>query len=364
MVVYGWDASNHDWQRGPMDFAAARNAGVEFFTHKLTDGLRFYKDPYFARAVTRARAAGIPLLGAYHVLWNGNVTAQMDWFLGELDAQCPWWRAGPFILQLDCEPFGYNGGPPTLGAIRTAADHLVKATGGRYRPIIYAPQWVYRNTLTGLDYPLWASAYGTNPIGGFRDIYPGDASSRWAAYSGQIPAVLQYGSQTRIGSQGTCDANVYRGSLTQLAALVGGKTMTLTAMTTTAAATVTDEEDDMPDQESFQLDPGFACDEAGNFLPGKKALILSRPVDPGAGYTTWVSATCEQGNVRLRVAVDPDGVSGWSVHLVSFDSNGGRANLATLVGLGGNVSIARCKTSATDTDDQTPVGVTFRTGKS
>jgi GH25 family lysozyme M1 (1,4-beta-N-acetylmuramidase) len=295
MVVYGWDASNHDWQRGPMDFAAARSAGVEFFTHKLTDGNRYYKDPYFARAITRARAAGIPLLGAYHVLWNGNVTAQMDWFLAELDAQCPWWRSGPFILQLDCEPFGYNGATPTLATIRQAADYLVKATAGRYRPIIYAPQWVYRNTLDGLGYPLWASAYGTNPVGGFRDTYPGDASSRWAAYSGQIPAVLQYGSQTRIGGQGTCDANVYRGSLAQLVALVGGKTMTLTAQTMAADDTQTfDEEDDMAG--------GIPPTEIPTTGPGSFTIW---PVNTGAaGHgPAWINVGNDTNGQRYGVRV-------------------------------------------------------------
>ncbi len=228
MALLGWDASNHDWQRGAMDLAQAKAAGIQFATHKLTDGPpKYYKDPYFGQFITRARTAGIPLVGAYHVLWNKDVPGQIAWFLNELDTACPWWRGEPFILQLDCEPFSYNGGAPTLTTIRDAADRLVKATGGTHRPIVYAPQWVYGNGLAGLPYPLWASAYGTNSVSVLGGAYPGDQSSRWAAYSGQTPAILQYGSQVRIGSQPTCDANAYRGTLGQLTSLVhpGGDDM-------------------------------------------------------------------------------------------------------------------------------------------
>lgn len=365
MPVYGWDASNFDWDRGPMNYAAAARDGIGFATHKATEGTRTVHNRY-GEAMRRARDAGIPVLGAYHVVrtpgnaGNGTIAEQVRHFLTYLDQQTPWWRTHPaFMLQVDLEHWTYDKVAPSYGVEMC---RQLRAQTGKW-VVLYAPRWAYGDTIGG-DTPLWASNY-VNGAGHFKALYPGDGSSRWAPYSGRTPVFLQYTSSATIGGQGTCDANAYRGSLTQLAALVGGKTMTLTAQTMPAADTDTsDEEDDMPDQESFQLDPGFACDEAGNFLPGKKALILSRPVDPGAGYTTWVSATCEQGNVRLRVAVDPDGVAGWSVHLVSFDSNGGRAALATLVGLGGNVSIARCRTSATDLDDQTPVGVTFRTGKS
>lgn len=223
MTIYGADLSNHDWQRGPMAFDAMRAAGLDFVVHKCSDGNRSYRDPYFGRAMQRARAAGFPITGAYHVLWNGNVTAQMDWFMSLLDADAPWWRTEPYLVQLDAEPFGYNGGAPSPATIRQAADYLVAKTGGHINPVVYGPNWVYRDTLRGLPYPLWASAYGTNPVGLHAALYPGDNSSRWAAYSGQTPAILQYGSQTRIGTQSTCDANAYRGTVDQLRQLITGK---------------------------------------------------------------------------------------------------------------------------------------------
>jgi hypothetical protein len=52
--------------------------------------------------------------------------------------------------------------------------------------------------------------------GGFKTLYPGDKSSRWAAYSGQPPAILQHSSSATIGGQTTSDANAYRGTLAEL----------------------------------------------------------------------------------------------------------------------------------------------------
>jgi hypothetical protein len=147
----------------------------------------------------------------------------MDWFLAVVGEVAPWWRDGPFLWQLDCENFGYNGGAPSKGTISAACDYLHAKTG--MAPFVYAPRWEYGDSMTGLGYPLWASNYGINAPGLFVDLYPGDDSDRWAAYSGQTPAVLQYGSRAMIGTQSTCDANAFRGSLADLVALTGGRPM-------------------------------------------------------------------------------------------------------------------------------------------
>jgi hypothetical protein len=68
--------------------------------------------------------------------------------------------------------------------------------------------------------PLWASNYGANPKTSYRNAYPGDSSSRWDKYSGQVPALLQYGSETIIAGQRRCDANAFRGTIDQLVKLV------------------------------------------------------------------------------------------------------------------------------------------------
>ena len=227
MTIFGWDASHYDWTRGPMDVAAAMRDGVVFMTHKIGEGFS-YTDDKFDDFYARARAAGVPLLGAYYVNRRGDQADQADRFLTLLDAKAPGWRDGPFILQADCERWHRSDGSvyayePSAAEVRAFCDRLVARTGGRFRPLVYAPEWVYGGKLVGLPYPLWASAYGSNIVAGYRSAYPGDGSSRWGAYSGQTPAILQYGSKTKIGSQPTCDANAFRGTLAQLTALVTGQ---------------------------------------------------------------------------------------------------------------------------------------------
>jgi hypothetical protein len=87
---------------------------------------------------------------------------------------------------------------------------------------VYAPKWVYADSLAGLGYPLWASSY-VNGVGTGAALYSKagrDTSSRWGAYSGQTPAILQFTSSATIAGQTTCDASAFRGTLDQLKALV------------------------------------------------------------------------------------------------------------------------------------------------
>jgi hypothetical protein len=64
MTIFGWDASDFDWDRGPMDLGAARAAGIDFFTHKATEGTEI-RHRHYGETLERARAAGVPFLGAY-----------------------------------------------------------------------------------------------------------------------------------------------------------------------------------------------------------------------------------------------------------------------------------------------------------
>jgi GH25 family lysozyme M1 (1,4-beta-N-acetylmuramidase) len=219
--------SHYDWDRGLVDLQAAVADGVTFATHKVSEGST-YADPLFDDFAARARYT-LPLSGGYCVNRRGDQVSQVDWFLQRLDAGAPWWRDGPFIIQLDCERWSNKDGvyayEPSLSEIHAWCDYFVQRTDGRWTPIVYAPKWVYGDTLAGLRYPLWASSYGTNPDLPYRQAYPGDGSSRWAAYSGITPTILQYGSRTTIGAQTICDANAFRGTLDELRTLVTGDAM-------------------------------------------------------------------------------------------------------------------------------------------
>lgn len=215
MTVHGWDASDYDRDRGPMDYQAARNDGMLFATHKITEGTGTVHQ-YAGDSLTRMHNAGIQVIGTYHVVRSGNVAAQLDHYFAELDRQAPGWRSHRnWIHQVDLEKWGYDNVSAGVGlsfvdALRAETDQFVT---------LYASKGQYGDTLRGCPVPLWNANYGSNPTGWYYHNYPGDDSPRWGAYSGIVPTFLQYGSNNTIGRQGTCDANAFRGTIEQLIAL-------------------------------------------------------------------------------------------------------------------------------------------------
>lgn len=217
MTLFGWDSSDFDWARGPMNLEAAKRDGITWFTHKATEGTGT-KHVRLADALNRARDAGIEFLGAYHVVRTGSVGPQVDYFLAYLDRQVPWWRGFPgFFLQSDLEKWPYDQVSAATGKAFAAA----LAAAQPKRVLTYASRGQYGESLAGIGTPLWNAAYGGNPAAHYPDVYPGDNGAGWRSYSGQIPVMWQYGSATRIGTQPTCDANAFRGSLADLRALLG-----------------------------------------------------------------------------------------------------------------------------------------------
>lgn len=219
------DASHYDWQRKALDLVAIRADGMSLFTHKATEQSS-YLDPYFARAMAAARAASFPIVGAYHVLHPASaysISAQVNHFTNVVRTQAPWYRDHPcYIVQIDAEKFDYMPAAPGLGDIHAFGDAVRSALGlPAARIIAYAPKWLYGDSLTGIRYPLWASNYGANPAVPYRQAYPGDTSSRWVAYSGRSPLLLQFGSRLSVAAQQTCDINAYRGTLAQLLTTLG-----------------------------------------------------------------------------------------------------------------------------------------------
>lgn len=213
MTIFGVDYSHYD---NP-NTADAIDEGFAFFTHKAGGDSNDAEIAAWWDVMKGHRAS--VLLGAYWVLYPGSASARADAFLARLDATCDGWRNGPFILQVDCEEWSGDAGTvPSKSDIKTFCDRL-KAKMPKLRPIVYGPEWVYGDKLAGLGYPLWASRYVTG-AGAASSLYPGDNSSRWDEYSGQVPAVLQFTSSATIAGQTTCDANAYRGTLAQLTALV------------------------------------------------------------------------------------------------------------------------------------------------
>lgn len=224
MTLYGWDASDFDWARGPMDLGAAKAAGVTFFTHKATEGTSV-RHTHYGEALNRARAAGIEFLGPYIVprTPGSSIKAQVDYFLTYVNTQTPWWRDFPgFFFQVDTEHWGYDQVSPATGEAVCAA---LRERTGRW-VVHYAPKWAYGNTIPGST-PLWASDYNGNPALPLQTAYTagdaeGDNDPAWNAYSGRVPVFWQFGSRCIIGRQPSADGNAFRGSLADLRALITG----------------------------------------------------------------------------------------------------------------------------------------------
>jgi hypothetical protein len=201
VTVQGRDASNFD--------VSISFSGLGFFTHKATEGTSIVHDKYGAR-LAAARAAGVPVLGAYHVLRTGNLAQQLNFWLGYLDAHTPWWRTHPnFLLQVDAERWPYDD--VSASTVLSFGRLLAGAPGYH---VTYASRGQYGDSLRGLPTALWNADYRGSSGGS----YPGDGwvssggqPAGWAAYSGQVPVFLQY-------TDSPYDKDAYRGSLDQLLA--------------------------------------------------------------------------------------------------------------------------------------------------
>jgi GH25 family lysozyme M1 (1,4-beta-N-acetylmuramidase) len=204
-----------------MDLVAARAAGIDFFTHKATEGSSV-RHIHYGEALSRARNAGVPFLGAYHVVRSSpSIASQVDYLLAYADQATPWWRTFPgWFWQCDLELWPYD----PVSAQRGVDFSNALATRTGKAVLLYASRGQYGDQLRGADHPLWNANYGTNDAQGFKALYAargGDTGTGWTAYSGVAPRIWQYGSRAIIGRQSTCDANAFRGTLADFQHMIG-----------------------------------------------------------------------------------------------------------------------------------------------
>lgn len=212
MTVFGRDASNFD---GAVSFS-----GLGYFTHKSTEGTTVVHDRY-AERLNAGRAAGVPVLGAYHVVrtpgngGNGSLAAQLAYWFAYLDAHTPWWRTHPhFMLQIDAERWQIDA---VTAAIVKAFAQLVVGSGVAAYKVTYASRGQYGDNLAGIATDLWNADYR----GSVNGSYPGDswvkvgtAPAGWAPYSGKPPRFLQYASRPY-------DEDAFPGTLDELLTVTG-----------------------------------------------------------------------------------------------------------------------------------------------
>lgn len=220
--IFGWDASHYDGAltRDVLDQAVAE--GIEFFTHKIGEGLSNTDDT--ARpALAAARDAGIKVIGGYYFIHSGDMVAQAARCIRLADLYVPWWRTfDGWFWQTDAET-DTAGHMPTPAEVKLFSDTLANGSGKKV--IVYASHGMYGNRLTDLGHPLWNANYPSSRRAPFRDLYPGDDYGGWTPYSGQTPVLCQYTSGATIAGRTTCDANAFRGTIAQLLTLIGGTTV-------------------------------------------------------------------------------------------------------------------------------------------
>lgn len=208
-ITFGLDISHH--QDLALDLAQCRRDGCEFVFLKATEGATF-TDSEFAANLAEARAAG--MLVAAYVYQRAGVSAAAH--VERVKAVVP--RDVPVIPDVEA-----NSG--SLALTRDMINGL-RAAGYRV-PLLYLPLWYWRDhlgspSLGGLP-PLWSSRYPDNGVGTLPEEWAEVPARYWDGYGGLPVAVLQFTSSARIAGHQPLDANAYRGTRTELAALLGGQ---------------------------------------------------------------------------------------------------------------------------------------------
>jgi len=177
---------------------------------KATQGSA-YVDPDYAAWLTEAKAAGL-LVAAYHYLDGTVPAAQAAWLQRHIgDETLP--------VMLDFEQGGWQQALEVADAMA--------AVGLRPRLLYFAHgRWVSLGSppllasLSSRGLTLINAAYPSSAAGSPVKLYPGDSAPEWAAYGGVTPGLWQF-TDAGIESGQRVDINAYRGSATQLAALLG-----------------------------------------------------------------------------------------------------------------------------------------------
>lgn len=208
MPVFGLDISHH--QDLGLDLARCKRDGISFVFIKATEGNTFV-DGEFAANLAEARTAGL-LVAAYHyVRASAGAALQVAWIQRHIP------KTVPVILDVEANS----------GGIALTRDLVARLKGAGYRvPLLYLPRWYWQQigspSLAGLP-PLWSSRYPDNVIGGIADEWADVPAHYWNGYGGLDVAVLQFTSSARVAGHAPLDANAYRGTTQQLAALLGGE---------------------------------------------------------------------------------------------------------------------------------------------
>jgi outer membrane murein-binding lipoprotein Lpp len=218
MPIYGWDLSHFDRQLTLVDCHLAMQQGITFATHKLGEGMTNV-DTTATGNLNNWRNVGLSLIGGYYFGHNSDDPKKAAQRTVDLGNQLvPWWKTFPgWFWQADCET-ETGQGKPSIAWIKSYADELTSLT--QKLVVVYASHGEY-GSIPNLGHCLWNANYGSEKVGEFKAIYPGDNSPGWVGYPDE-PLILQYSSKATIAGHTKCDADAYRGTLAQLTAIIEG----------------------------------------------------------------------------------------------------------------------------------------------
>lgn len=192
------DLSHHNF---PVDFLAARRAGMLGVLHKATQG-DAYQDPLYAMRRSEALAAGL-LWGAYHFGIGQDGTRQAEFFLRGAEPE------DHTLLALDLEE-NPAGASMNLEQARAFVVR-VRAASGRW-PGIYGGRYL-KQLLREKDDPvlakcwLWLAHYGPRPV--VPPNWPG--WTLWQ-YTDGVTGPPPY----EVAGIGRCDRDQFQGTEAQL----------------------------------------------------------------------------------------------------------------------------------------------------
>lgn len=290
---------------------------------KVTQGTG-YTNPYWQRFKGQAANAGAYFFG-YHFLTAGNGAGQADYYFS---------RAGKLPCMIDLEPTGSSH--PGIGDGAAFCDRL-RSHGGICN-MLYLPRWWWQqlgspslNPFIQRRLHLVSSVYTSYSDGG-----PG-----WGSYGGMSPDVWQYSSTMRTGGFSAVDANAYKGTFAQLAAMVGGSAPPPlpgpVPVHVTPAGMVT-----VPDCAGKTAGASHDRLLAAHLVPaaaaGQKAAQICTATGPAIGSDARPGAqvTIIAGDAPVLRA----GINGAWTHLAQHDLNKANAGIATDGAFGGATTAA------------------------
>jgi len=252
-----------------------------------------YLNPDYGYAAAAAAAQG-SLFFAYHMLHAGDAAAQAAWCHA---------NTGAVPLMIDTE--ATEGSQPGVADV-LGFTGAYRAAGGTVH-LVYLPGWYWRDIGSPSLAPL--AAAGLHLVSSLYGAPYADDGPGWAPYGGMAPVIWQYTNSQDFGGQ-QVDFNAYRGTLTQLTALIHGVSPAAPPGPAQPAWAGSLNGDDMS---GVLLPKGTPTPLTIPGWPSVPAGIRFTTVDGTEGtFTTGLLSVNWHGSSRpVSVAVNPDGT--WPV---------------------------------------------------